>query len=174
VRLVKIKRPGGVFWYDLEAVLVDDEGTWLHGPIRSRWGSPHDGGTLPVAIVVLLALDRPWVAWWVDDPTDRRLEIDVCLPPEPFGSGWRYVDLELDPVRHEQDGRIEIEDWDEYEESLREGWMSPDDGRLAWSTAEDLAGLLRDRGMPGLERGWELLAAAARRTSEAPGSIGRQ
>lgn len=162
MRLVKIKRPGGAFWYDLEMVLVDEDGTWLHGPVGSRWGAPHDSGTLPVAVLLLLALDRPWVAWWVDDPTDRRLEIDVCRPPELFGSEWRYIDLELDPVRHEQDGRIEIEDWDEYEQSLRDGWMSPDDGRQARSTAEDLAWLLRSRNRPCLERGWQLLSRVAR------------
>src|SRR5688572_15905936 len=109
MRLIKVKRPGGVYWFDLDVVLVDDNGTWLHGPIGSRWVAPHDSGTLPVAVLVLLAPDRPWAAWWVDDPADRRLEIDVCLPPEPLGQAWRYVDLELDPVRHEQDGRVEIE-----------------------------------------------------------------
>jgi hypothetical protein len=159
VRLIKIKRPGGRFWFDLEPVLEDDHGTWLYGRPGARWAAPQDGGTLSMAGVVLLAAGRPWVAWWVDDPADRRLEIDVCLPPEPVDRGWRYVDLELDPVRHEPGGRVEIEDWDEYDEALREGWMSAADGRLARSTAEALAAVLRSGDQPWLDRGWHLLAA---------------
>jgi len=61
----------------------------------------------------------------------RRLSIDVCLPPEPRPDGRRYVDLELDPVRHEADGRVEIEDWDEYQESVDAGWMTRSDADLA-------------------------------------------
>jgi hypothetical protein len=26
-------------------------------------------------------------------------------------AGWRYIDLELDPVLHERDCSVEIEDW---------------------------------------------------------------
>jgi len=158
VRLVKVKRPGGEYLFDLAQVRDDDEGTWLYGRIGTPWAAPHDRGTWPVAALLLLKTGRPWVAWWVDDPADRRLEIDVCLPPERTSEGWRYVDLELDPVRHEQDVRVEIEDWDEYEDALREGWMSADDGRLAWDVAEDLARRLRSGDQPWAERGWRLLA----------------
>ncbi|MEH0985094.1 DUF402 domain-containing protein [Micromonospora sp. CPCC 205556] len=101
---------------------------------------------------------RPWVAWWVDDPADRRLEIDVCLPPESTEAGWRYVDLELDPVLHERDSRVEIEDWDEYEQACRNGWMSADEAELAVSTAEDRAEALRRRDEPWQQRGWQLLS----------------
>ena len=74
VRLEKIKRPGGVFWYDLQPLGQDSDGTWLHGPAGSPWGAPHDRGALSVPVVVLLAADRPWVAWWVNDPADQRYE----------------------------------------------------------------------------------------------------
>lgn len=157
VRLDKIKRPGGVYWFELELVLQDEDGTWLRGPVGSPWAAPHDRGTLPVPVVVLLAAGRPWAAWWVGDPADRRLEIDVCLPPEQTGAGWRYVDLELDPVLHVRDSRVEIEDWDEYDEACREGWMSGDDAELARSTAEDRAGALRRGDEPWQARGWQLL-----------------
>ncbi|MGC4893022.1 DUF402 domain-containing protein [Micromonospora sp. DT31] len=157
VRLTKVKRPGGIFWYDLEPVRQDADGAWLRGLPGSPWGGPHDSGTLPVPVVVLLATGRPWVAWWVGDPADRRLEIDVCLPPEQTGAGWRYVDLELDPVLHERDSRVEIEDWDEYEQACRDGWMGADDAGLARSTAEDRAEALRRRDEPWQARGWQLL-----------------
>jgi hypothetical protein len=157
VRLCKIKRPGGVFWFDLRHVLGDSDGTWLRGSVGSSWGAPHDSGTLAVPVVVLLAPGRPWVAWWVGDPADRRLEIDVCLPPQGTEAGWRYIDLELDPVLHERNSRVEIEDWDEYEQACRNGWMSADDAKLAKSTAEDRAAALRRCDEPWQERGWQML-----------------
>jgi hypothetical protein len=157
VRLEKIKRPGGLFWYDLQPVEQDSDGTWLRGPVGSPWGAPHERGSLPVPVVVLLAVDRPWVAWWVDDPADRRLEIDVCLPPQATAAGWRYVDLELDPVLHEPGGRVEIEDWDEYEQACRDGSMNASDADLAQTTAERCAETLRQGTEPWLQLGWRML-----------------
>jgi predicted RNA-binding protein associated with RNAse of E/G family len=107
--------------------------------------------------VLLLAADRPWVAWWVGDPADQRLEIDVCLPPEVTEEGWRYVDLELDAVLHQRDGRVEIEDWDEYEAACCTAWMSSDDAKLARTTAERCADVLRHGAEPWLSRGWRML-----------------
>jgi hypothetical protein len=156
-RLFKIKRPGGLFWFDLEPILQDGDGTWLRGPVGASWGAPHEIGTLSVPVVVLLTVGRPWVAWWVGDPHDRRLEIDVCLPPERTEGGWRYIDLELDVVLHERDSRVRIEDRDEYEQACRDGWMSVDDAELALSTAADRALALRSWDEPWQERGWQLL-----------------
>lgn len=157
VLLEKVKRPGGVFWYELEPVRRDDHGTWLHGRPGAAWGAPHGAGRLPVPVVVLLRTGQPWVAWWVGDPQDRRLEIDVCLSPKPTTRGWRYVDLELDPVLHLSDERVEIEDWDEYAASRRAGHMSDDDAEVARATAEELAATLRIRGQEWLTLGWDLL-----------------
>ncbi|MFC6022095.1 DUF402 domain-containing protein [Plantactinospora solaniradicis] len=157
VRLHKVKRPGGVFWFDLHQIEQNSDGTWLRGPVGSPWGAPHDCGVLSVPVVVLLKVGRPWAAWWVGDPADQRLEIDVCLPPEVTEAGWRYVDLELDPVLHERDERVEIEDWDEYEEAYGNGWMTTDDATLARTTAERCAEVLRHGAEPWLSRGWQLL-----------------
>ncbi|GID30988.1 uncharacterized protein DUF402 [Paractinoplanes brasiliensis] len=156
-RLWKIKRPGGVYWFDLRVIAEDPDGSWLGGPVGTPWCAPHDRGTFPVPVVVWLAAGRPWAAWWVGDPGDRRLEIDVCLPPEPVEDGWRYVDLELDPVLHVRDGRVEIEDWDEYEEARLRGWMTERDAELARVTAEACAELLKAGAEPWLDRGWQLL-----------------
>jgi hypothetical protein len=157
VRLDKIKRPGGVFWYDLQQVGQDSDGMWLRGRVGSPWGAPHTCGTLSVPVVVLLAVDRPWAAWWVDDPADQRLELDICLPPEATDAGWRYVDLELDPVLHRSSGRVEIDDWDEYEEARRNGSMNAYDANLARTTAQRCAEVLRQGAEPWLWRGWQLL-----------------
>lgn len=158
-RLDKIKRPRGLYWFELEEVAEDSHGTWLRAAPGSSWGAPHDVGHLPVTAVVLLSPDRPWVPWWVDDPTDRRLEIDVCLPPSRTAQGWRYMDLELDPVRHEADRRVEIENWDEYEEAVRGSWMSPADAALAESTAYACARMLSRPSEPWQVQGWEVLGS---------------
>ncbi|WP_030435922.1 DUF402 domain-containing protein [Actinoplanes subtropicus] len=114
-------------------------------------------GALLVPVLVWLAMGRPWAAWWVNDPADRRLEIDVCLPPERVEDGWRYVDLELDPVWHQRDGRVEIEDEDEYEEARRRGWMSADDAGLARATADRCAEVLHRGTEHWPAHGWEML-----------------
>ncbi|MBL7259800.1 DUF402 domain-containing protein [Paractinoplanes lichenicola] len=156
-RLWKIKRPGGIYRFDFRTVAEEAEGAWLWAPVGTPWAAPHDEGASAVPVVVWLAEGRPWAAWWVGEPGDRRLEIDVCLPPEVVEDGWRYVDLELDPVLHVDEGRVEIEDWDEYEESLLRGWMTAGDAGLARATAEKCAATLRERREPWLERGWQLL-----------------
>jgi predicted RNA-binding protein associated with RNAse of E/G family len=101
------------------------------------------------------------VAWWVDDPTDKRLEIDVCLAPERTDDGWSYVDLELDPVRH-ANGVIEIQDHDEFVVACRDGWITAEDAAIADATAKTLATALQKREEPLAEEGWRRLADCGR------------
>jgi Protein of unknown function (DUF402) len=111
---------------------------------------------LPFDVLVLLAPGRPWVTWWVDDPADGRGR-DRRVPAAPrTDRGWSYVDLELDPVRHE-DGRVEIEDEDELAEAREQGWMSADDAELALQVAEQTAQALRDHVEPWGDEGWRRL-----------------
>src|SRR4051812_1227860 len=135
--LNKIKRPGGTFSYEILFLVEDEYGVWLHAPVGTKWKAPHDEGTLPFAVLLLLRRDRNWVAWWVDDPADRRLEIDICLRPERVHDGWAYVDLELDPVRHEG-GSIEIQDLDEFDTACRSGWMTAADAEIAAKTSAEM------------------------------------
>lgn len=116
---------------------------------------------MPVALVVLLPTKRPWAAWWIDDPVDRRIEIDACLPPERIEGGWVCVDLDLQVTRHERDHRIEIEEWDEHERAVAAGWMSIDEALQARATAEAMAEMLRRDDEPWLARGWQLVADSA-------------
>ena len=152
----KIKRPGGVYSLDVEPVDEDEFGMWLHAPRGSAWQSPSDTGTLPFDVLLLLSAVRFWVAWWVDDPADRRLEIDVCLCPVRVNDGWSYVDLELDPVRHEN-GIIEIEDRDEFDAACLQGWIAGADAEIAQTTAADLEDALGQRRAPFGKDGWQRL-----------------
>lgn len=157
VTLDKVKRPGGTYWFELRHVATDAYGSWLSFLRGSAWRAPHDAGVVPIDALVLLAQDRPFITWWVNDPDDPRVEIDVCLPPTQTPSGWSFVDLELDPVRHEADGRVEIEDEDEFAASVDAGWMSDTDALLAREAAESMADVLRAGDEPWGEVGWTLL-----------------
>jgi hypothetical protein len=156
MKLEKIKRPGGSFYFSVEPLVEDEFGTWLHAPAADTWEAPHGVGTLPMDVLILLSADRHWAVWWVDDPTDRRIEIDICLPPERVRDGWRYIDLELDPVRH-ADGTVEIQDHDEFEAACRNGWITAADAEIALGAAPAMEAALRRREEPLGEEGWRRL-----------------
>src|SRR5688500_8268195 len=102
MRLDKVKRPAGVFSFEVERLAEDDYGVWLFIPAGSRWVAPHDSGVLPADNLALVAPGRPLVAWWHADtwwvPGVRgpSLGVDICLAAERTEEGWSYVDLELD------------------------------------------------------------------------------
>ena len=155
VRLEKVKRPGGIFWYDLAEVREDEHGHWLAGDTASAWGAPHDGGVLPCPVIVLV---------------DRRLEIDVCRRPEPHGSTWRYVDLELDVVWHDDRQLLEIEDEDEYDEACAAGHMDVADAMLARDATALAAIELGAYRAPWIHQGWDLLRGVAESGDAGPAS----
>jgi hypothetical protein len=166
VRLAKIKRPGGAYVFSVEALVDDKWGAWLAAPRGTAWSAPHDAGTLPFDVMILIGDGEHWVAWWVDDPADRRIEIDVCLPAERTPMGWSYVDLELDPVRHGS-GLVEVQDRDEFAVACREAWIDPAIAPIAEATARSLEHALTVRQEPFGEVGWQrLVAAKGRRASE--------
>jgi hypothetical protein len=160
VLVQKIKRPAGTFCFALRFLVEDEFGTWLFGPIGSLWTAPHDNGALTSRVVILLSEGRELVGWWFDDPSDRQLAVDICLPVTRSPTGWTFVDLELDPVRHEIDGRIEVEDQDEFEDALRHEWMSQRDATTALRVAAQVEKSLRERIEPLGQVGWERLEAA--------------
>ena len=158
LKLRKIKRPAGIFTFDVQPLVEDAFGVWLYALRGSNWEAPHATGELPFDVLILLSPERCWVALWVDDPADKRLEIDICIAPERDNNGWSYVDLELDPIRHEG-GIIEIEDGDEFEAACRNGWISSKDAEMAEATALVMEAALRRRDSPLGEEGWRRLAA---------------
>jgi hypothetical protein len=155
----KVKRPGGDFTFTVQPLGEDEHGSWVYGPIGSPWSAPHDSGTLPVDAIALFDPGHWFVTWWVDRPGDRRVEIDISLPPERTAAGWTYVDLELDPIRHE-DGTVEVEDHDEYDDACRNGWITPEHAAIALETAQRMADRLRAREEPWGDEGWRRLARA--------------
>jgi hypothetical protein len=160
-KLHKIKRPAGTFTFDVEPVAEDEHGTWLSALQGAAWTAPHDTGTLRFDVLLLISDTRYWVGWWVDDPEDRRVEVDVSLLPSRTSDGWSFVDLELDPLRH-QSGLIEIQDEDEFDAACRDGWIRPDEAAIARATADELRDSLTTRQPPFGDEGWQRLAALQR------------
>jgi hypothetical protein len=159
VELRKTKRPSGFWSCDATEITEDRHGAWLFLRTGRPWHTQNDTGELPFDVVVLLAPDRWLVTWWCDDPADRRLELDVCLPPVQGDAGWSFVDLELDPVRHEN-GFVEVEDHDEFEAACRNGWIAPEEATIALETAARMEAALRERVEPWGEEGWIRLQSA--------------
>lgn len=155
----KVKRPAGVFSFEFADVDEDSYGSWLFAPTGSKWVAPHDHGSLPVDVLMLLNPELWYASWWVDDPADRRVEIDVCPPPERTARGWSYVDLELDVVRHEPD-RVTLDDSDEFEAACRSRWITPADAEIAARTAAEMKTVLESRVAPWSDEGWRRLAHA--------------
>jgi predicted RNA-binding protein associated with RNAse of E/G family len=163
VKLHKIKRPGGVYPFGIEQVGEDEHGVWLVACRGAQWTAPDDAGTLDFDVLVLIYSGRNYVVWWVDDPEDRRIEIDVCLPPSRTADGWSLIDLELDPIRHES-GAVAAYDRDEFVDACREGWISAAEAIIAERSAREAADALEMRRPPFGDEGWQRLHAANRDT----------
>jgi hypothetical protein len=157
LHLDKVKRPAGVFQFDVERVEDAGAGMWLWCATDSAWRAPHDEGVMPFDALMLVDIDRPCVTWWVDDPSDPRIEIDICLAPLRTPTGWSFVDLELDPVRRELTGLVEVEDWDEFEECRQRGLIDDASAELAVANAESLRQALVERREPWGQVGWDRL-----------------
>jgi hypothetical protein len=128
-------------------------------PLGSTWVAPHDHGALAFDVAALVKPGRWSATWGVDDPRDRRVEIDICLPPERTEDGWTYVDLELDVRRHEPD-LVEVHDRDEFGAACRDGWITPRDAGMAETTAAQMQSVLELRTEPWGDEGWRRLIDA--------------
>ena len=170
VVIEKVKRPAGVFTWNAHPLGEDEHGHWLFLGRSATWQAPHAAGRVSMDAVVLVSPDQPWVTWWVDDPADPRVELDICLPPAPSEQGhrWSYVDLELDPVLHVRTGQVEVQDWDEFGESVDAGVMDRACADLAVQTAQRLRHLLVGPTPGWLPLGWSRLARASGRPAPGP------
>lgn len=168
VRLEKIKQPGSrVFSFEMRPLASDPHGEWFLLPCGSPWSAPHDTGTLPFDVVLLIKAERPWVAWWAPHPGDSRLEVDVCLPPSRSDHAWRFVDLELDVFKRRGDGGVSVEDREEFDDAVRAGAITHDDARLAEETTRDLERTLARGQETWIARGWVLLDGVVGRRGDA-------
>ncbi len=144
-------------WED--RVLGSDQfGTWLF----CAEGDVHhsaDGGqkVLPSDGVQLLPEAGWWVAfWWC---AESWIGVDICTPPVLDGSGWSYIDLELDLARL-ADGSVLLVDEDEFEQTVIACRLPGDVVTAARMTAKDLQARLTTPSEPVVAAGWDWLNRA--------------
>jgi hypothetical protein len=129
---------------------------WLQVPAGTLMLGPDTSGELAHDCAVLVDNVHQWIAWWVDDPRGRRVSVDVCLPPARTAQGWTFVDLELDPVRHES-GLVEVDDEDEFAVACHNLWIDRHDATVARSASDRAVQLLTEHIEPYGSVGWERL-----------------
>jgi hypothetical protein len=166
----KIKRPRGFGRsgaYELER---DAFGLWLFTPPGSLFRAEVDGtitecevgqGTRPagLAMLHLIPLSGWWMASWTDEGKRSFISVEVCTPPALVGNEWQFVDLELDPYRG-ADGRVVIDDEDEFVAACEAGLISPGEAAAARVAAAEIAGWLDGGVEPFGKVGWEKLRDA--------------
>jgi protein associated with RNAse G/E len=98
----------------------DAYGTWIATP-RGSVVSYHYGdrptGITRADAVRLIPAQGWWMAMCLAEPDARDMYCDVTTPAEWTGPAeLTVVDLDIDLVRYRADGRVEVEDEDEFEE----------------------------------------------------------
>jgi uncharacterized protein len=117
VRLVFTKYDGSLHWHQTMHYLGDDEhGSWL----GARAGSSAQRGNEPPvrfdgASVQLIPSGVWWTAVFNDPPSRAEVYCDISTPPQWTSPDLvTMVDLDLDVVRARPDGRVFVDDEDEF------------------------------------------------------------
>jgi hypothetical protein len=171
--LRKIKRSKGFArWcaYELER---DRFGLWLFTPQGSLFRA-NVGGTITecevgqgarpagLAVLHLVPVTGWWMAQWTADADGSSISVEVCTPPALVSGEWQFVDLELDPYQG-ADGRIAIEDEDEFAAACEAGVISPVEAAAARVAADEIARWMEEGVEPFGQVGWMKLRDAVER-----------
>jgi hypothetical protein len=176
VGLRKVKRPAGAGVWRAYVLGKDEHGLWLFTPKGSRYRGVNQAGRVAelevgqgnrdagCSVVGLVAPNAWWAAVWCDregcvpgrgDPLPY-IAIDVCTPPVLMAGEWVFEDLELDLQRSE-DGRVWIDDEDEFAYACEAGLISDVERIAARSAADELHQLLAVSAEPFGTAGWDWL-----------------
>ncbi|MFD0886214.1 DUF402 domain-containing protein [Streptosporangium algeriense] len=118
VRVVYRKYDGSLHWNHPALLLGEDEhGVWVGCPPGS---SGRRGQEPPVVwdqpFVILFPRDAWWTATFNAAPYKTEIYCDVSTVPRWDGDEVTMVDLDLDVIRIREDGRVLLDDEDEFEE----------------------------------------------------------
>ena len=94
-----------------------------------------------LAVLHLIPLSGWWMAQWTAEGAGVFVSVEVCTPPALLGGEWRFVDLELDPYRG-TDGRVFVDDEDEFAAACATGSMTPKEAAAARTAADEVEGWL--------------------------------
>ena len=166
----KVKRPEGIARWSAYVMGSDHHRLWLYSPkgtlYRSQVGSDigecevgQGSGPAGLPVMHLIPDAAWWIAAWCSDGHNAHIGVDICVPPALIDGEWRYIDLELDLVAH-ADGRVRIEDEDEFIDACEAGLIARDEAIHAQAAAVEIERGLRDRTEPFGRHGWDKLDEA--------------
>ncbi|MBB2912104.1 hypothetical protein FHS43_003384 [Streptosporangium becharense] len=118
VRVVYRKYDGSLHWHHRGLLLGEDEhGVWT-GCVAGSSGHKGDGPPVvwPYAFVMLFPRDGWWTAVFNAAPNDVEIYCDVSTVPRWSDGEVTMVDLDLDVIRMRGNGRVFLDDEDEFEE----------------------------------------------------------
>lgn len=162
----KIKRPEGMIRWPTYVIAEDTHGLWLFSPkgticrgqTRSETIENEVGrGNRPEAVPVMHLIPRE--GWWMAAWCSLGLNVEICTPPALIDNEWQFVDLELDP-RMLPDGRIEIEDEDEFEAARLDGQIPEEEATEARKASDHVTRAMRNSIEPFGQVGWTRLEEA--------------
>ena len=166
----KVKRPEGMMRWPAHVVGKDDHGLWLFSPKGTICRGQSESGTAEVEVgqgnrkagvplIHLMPDSGWWTACWRRVPK-ARISVDVCTPPRLIDGEWTYIDLELDPWAY--DGRVEIDDEDEFDDACGAGLISPAEALEARKAATEVVDAMQIHSEPFGNLGWSRLDEAIR------------
>jgi uncharacterized protein len=150
--------------YELEPLGRDRFGSWYGGRAGISLQRGDDEPVTQGHDFVQLIPDRGWYVAAYNDVADARLEIyvDVTTPPVITGDVIEAVDLDLDVLRA-RDGRVLLDDEDEFEEHQVLYGYPPEIIEGAKASADRLMVAVRARDEPfgAVGEGWLIRYAAS-------------
>jgi hypothetical protein len=139
---------------------TDEYGDWLSIPAGTLMTRPGAEAVAAVAQVGLVPgpgsdVERAWMATFHDEGGPVRVYVDMTTPPEWDGTTVRAVDLDLDVIE-DRDGRVWVDDEDEFAQHRVEFGYPPETVALAMATCQRIRELMEGRVAPfdGAARRW--------------------
>ena len=138
--------------FDLELLGTDEHGTWLAArPPVAVTAGPRGPFEMTHPFVTLVPRDAWWIATFYAEPfgpSDVDVYVDITTP-SAWSSDTRVsaIDLDLDVVRF-RDGRVIVEDEDEFDEHIASYGYPRDVIDTARETAEEILEAVTERREP--------------------------
>lgn len=158
IRVVYTKYDGSLHWNHNALLLGEDEhGVWL----GARAGETMRRGleppiVFPQAFVMLFPRDGWWTGSFNAKPHKTEIYCDIAsVPSWPDPDTVTMVDLDLDVIR-KRDGRVILDDADEFAEHQVRFGYPPEVIEAAQSSADRLMAAVRENAEPfaSVYRGW--------------------
>jgi uncharacterized protein len=157
---------GGRHWeFALTALGTDEHGVWGAGSRGTYLWRPDADLASPVDWVTLVPHESAWAASFYDTETHlERVYVDMTTSAQWSGSTVTMVDLDLDVVL-EREGRLFVDDEDEFDEHRVQLGYPDHVVALALRTAEEVFAAVQARAEPFGSVGHAWLAEARHRAA---------